>query len=203
MGEHRTRGDLLRALLTYALSTSQASSYSCKGSTCCDLQCLGPSCAQVNGKSIPLWWQREGWSSCDERVSKHYDPTIPCSEGIRAFQPCGFNEPHACGYGLACVAQSISYSQVPHLYRLLCMHMSRYPHRWCVRVLPPTLTELRFTCPLTLKDCAYAQQRVDLFLTNIRSRGLLRVFFVKAPVGLQFLLSCSVCLSVAAATSKA
>lgn len=44
-------------------------------------------------------------------MTNYYDTSIPCSEALPVLSQCGMNEPHACGYGLVCVAKNIAYAQ--------------------------------------------------------------------------------------------
>lgn len=64
-------------------------------------------------RSTRCWWSGSaaGYPTCEEKISAHYDTSIMCSEALHAYADCGLDIPHACGYGLACVAQTITYSQ--------------------------------------------------------------------------------------------
>jgi hypothetical protein len=86
--------------------------YSCEGSGCCDYVCKGGSCSRsVAGVAYPTWWEQVGWTSCKEKLTAHYNATIKCSEALAPYATCGLTESYACGYGLACVAQSINHAQ--------------------------------------------------------------------------------------------
>jgi hypothetical protein len=84
--------------------------YECEGAGCCDAECVsGDDCRlTAAGVKVPRWWPKD---SCDEKVAEEYDPDIPCSRALQPFEPCGTGEDFACGYGLACVAESITYAQ--------------------------------------------------------------------------------------------
>jgi hypothetical protein len=82
--------------------------YSCEGSGCCNTTCIGKDCRLLtSGVSVPRWWPK---GSCSDLVSHNYDALIPCSKGLGPFDECGGNVPFACGYGLACVAETITYA---------------------------------------------------------------------------------------------
>jgi hypothetical protein len=100
------------ALLVHALAAlwpiSPVGAYKCEGSGCCDTTCSGKDCrVTASGASVPRWWPND---SCPDLVSDKYDARIPCSEALEPFHECGGNTPFACGYGLACVAETITYA---------------------------------------------------------------------------------------------
>lgn len=87
--------------------------YACSGSACCDQTCSESDCVvSEGGLVVPDWWLKTvGFESCAMRVSSFYDATTPCSAALPAFATCGLKDAFACGYGLACVATNIAYSQ--------------------------------------------------------------------------------------------
>ena len=107
---------LLAAVLCLTLiSTSAVTAYSCDGTGCCNHVCDPEqlACDTSTSVSIPKWWldEKNGWESCAAKVSTHYDSATLCSRGIRPDYQCGLKESFACGYGLACVPQTIAYAQ--------------------------------------------------------------------------------------------
>ena len=107
------------ALSLAALRLPGASAYTCEGTGCCNYVCGSDGsdasgCMRNSaGASIPKWWMdnRNGWESCLDKISANYDTATPCSKAIRPEYPCGTKDSFACGYGLACVPQTISYAQ--------------------------------------------------------------------------------------------
>jgi hypothetical protein len=98
-------------LVLAAITFSPATAYTCDGADCCNYKCTDINCSlSVTGKSYPEWWKQTGFESCDHKISKYYDPSIQCSQALKPFEDCGLTQPHACGYGLACIPQSISYA---------------------------------------------------------------------------------------------
>lgn len=95
------------AIVTHCVGSALA--YKCEGAGCCDAHCpRGEDCRQIaSGALVPRWWPH---NSCGAMIAAHYDATIPCSQALQPFEACGLDVPHACGYGLACVAESITYA---------------------------------------------------------------------------------------------
>jgi hypothetical protein len=89
--------------------------YNCNvGRGCCDYTCEGADCilGPGSGLFIPNWWLTSaGFESCVTKVAQQYDVTIPCSKALPVWAECGLAKNFACGYGLACVAKSISFAQ--------------------------------------------------------------------------------------------
>ena len=90
--------------------------YTCAaGRGCCDFTCeTGENCvlAAGSGLFIPSWWLTSaGFESCAQKVSRNYDFSTKCSQALPVYATCGLKQRFACGYGLACVAKSISYAQ--------------------------------------------------------------------------------------------
>jgi hypothetical protein len=77
--------------------------YHCDGPGCCEFTCPDPTgCrARIDRMHVPHWWPQD---SCGSLVSRSYDPFILCSQAKLPYDPCGEDEHHACGYGLACGA---------------------------------------------------------------------------------------------------
>lgn len=95
---------LTAALL--AAHTLAGAAYECEGDHCCDHVCTGAKCRTTPaGASVPTSWPSD---SCTELVASNYDATTLCSQALAAFEPCALDQPHACGYGLACIAESIT-----------------------------------------------------------------------------------------------
>lgn len=109
------------ALLTFMAACSQpAAAYTCQGTGCCNYVCDDADSGDVKrcmqntaGASIPKWWKDDlnGWESCQEKIAANYNTATPCSQAIRPDFACGLKDDHACGYGLACVAQTIAWAQ--------------------------------------------------------------------------------------------
>ena len=107
------------ALSLAALRLPGVSAYTCEGTGCCNYVCGSDEsdasgCMRNSaGASVPKWWMdnRNGWESCLDKISASYDTATPCSKAIRPEYPCGTKDSFACGYGLACVPQTISYAQ--------------------------------------------------------------------------------------------
>ena len=97
------------ALLALCSSYVRAS-YKCSGEGCCDARCEGAQhCRSTDtGTKVPKWWPHD---SCAAKLLEGYNASIPCHEALQPFEPCGEPDSHACGYGLACVAESITYAQ--------------------------------------------------------------------------------------------
>lgn len=83
-----------------------ALAYTCEGPGCCHATCGGgESCRETAAGPVPSWWRKD---SCADLVSHNYDASIACSAAAAPGDPCGGDEPFACGYGLACVAETIT-----------------------------------------------------------------------------------------------
>jgi hypothetical protein len=106
-------------LLLIPLLPLAAATYKCDGDTCCDWECYGNEweCCENPStwgpRAIRCWWNGAGagFPTCEDKIARHYDTSIKCSEALQAYQDCGLDTAHACGYGLACVAQTITYAQ--------------------------------------------------------------------------------------------
>jgi hypothetical protein len=94
---------ILAQLLALALASLVGAHYNCIGPACCNYKCTSKDghCRPTKSGSVPAWWPHD---SCQDYISKHYSPTIACSEALLPYSPCGLDIPHACGYGLACGA---------------------------------------------------------------------------------------------------
>jgi hypothetical protein len=106
-------------LLLLPLLPLAAAQYVCDGDSCCDWECYGNEweCCEnpsaLGPRSIRCWWPTAaaGFVTCEDKVKSNYDISIKCSEALQAYQSCGLDSAHACGYGLACVAQTITYAE--------------------------------------------------------------------------------------------
>ena len=96
-------------LAILASHTCCANSYVCEGSGCCDAPCgPGEDCRQTPlGALVPRWWPRD---SCEQLIAAKHDASILCAQALQPYEACGLTESFACGYGLACVAESITYA---------------------------------------------------------------------------------------------
>jgi hypothetical protein len=106
-------------LLLLPLLPLAVAQYVCDGDSCCDWECYGNEweCCEnpsaLGPRSIRCWWPTAaaGFVTCEDKVKSNYDISIKCSEALQAYQSCGLDSAHACGYGLACVAQTITYAE--------------------------------------------------------------------------------------------
>jgi hypothetical protein len=92
---------LLHAATTLGVATS-TTPYACVGAACCGYECVaadGQCRTTPSGLLVPSWWAAD---SCGDYLSRNYDPNMPCSKALFAYEACGLDTPHACGYGLAC-----------------------------------------------------------------------------------------------------
>lgn len=93
----RMRGMLLLAAAAVLAGAPAAAGYTCTGASCC-------------GAAYQPWWPAD---SCADKASRRYDASIPCSKALEPHAACGLTDaPFACGYGLACVPQTVFYAQV-------------------------------------------------------------------------------------------
>ena len=97
---------LAAAIALAACLCGGALAYDCEGPGCCHATCGGnESCRKTEAGPVPSWWPKD---SCADLVAHNYDATIACSAAAAPGDPCGGDEPFACGYGLVCVAETIT-----------------------------------------------------------------------------------------------
>lgn len=111
-------------VLLALLATIARAGAECKGNTCCDYKCSDADpCTATDDSAqlVPASWAKKGWVPCQQLVSAAYDPSIACGKALKNGQECSLKDPHACGYGLICVAQSVKKAKCKRICSRKCV----------------------------------------------------------------------------------